>query len=103
VAVALATPVEELRARAEQIAAALGPPAEVVSSVGRVGGGGAPGVELSSAAIVLPEHLAGPLRLGEDPVLGRVHGGRLLLDLLALPAENDVRLVAAVRRVLADG
>jgi L-seryl-tRNA(Ser) seleniumtransferase len=63
-----------------------------------VGGGGAPGVELPSAAVSLPPLLADPLRAGEPPVVGYVSGGRLLLDLLTVPAELDEVLVDAVRR-----
>jgi L-seryl-tRNA(Ser) seleniumtransferase len=100
---ALDEPVERLRERAERIAARLGKPASAVPSVGRVGGGGAPGVEVPSAAVALPEHLTGSLRLGDDPVVGHVHGGRLLLDLLAVPAHDDDRLTATVRRVLTAG
>jgi L-seryl-tRNA(Ser) seleniumtransferase len=98
VAQGLATRPEELAARARAIAALVG--GEAVASVGRVGGGGAPGVELASAAVALPEEYAEPLRTGSDPVVGHVHGGRLLLDLLAVPPEDDQRLVAAVRAVL---
>ena len=68
-----------------------------------VGGGGAPGVELPSVAISLPESLAGPLRSsahvtrGEQPaVVGRLDGGRLLLDLRCVPPEADSLLVAAI-------
>jgi L-seryl-tRNA(Ser) seleniumtransferase len=73
-----------------------------VRSAGRVGGGGAPGVELDSAAVALPEELADRLRLGSTPVVGRVHEGRLLLDLLAVPPEDDELLVAAVRAAVGD-
>jgi L-seryl-tRNA(Ser) seleniumtransferase len=97
---ALAASRDELLTRAGRIAAALGGPARVVPSVGRVGGGGAPGVELPSAAVALPDALAAPLRLGDDPLLGHVHGGHLLLDLLAVAPEDDDRIVEAVRRVL---
>ncbi|HEX5087812.1 MAG TPA: L-seryl-tRNA(Sec) selenium transferase [Nocardioides sp.] len=85
----------ELMVRARAIAEAVG--GDAVESVGRVGGGGAPGVELASAAVTLPEELALPLRTGVDPVVGHVQGGRLLLDLLAVPPEDDARIVAAVR------
>lgn len=100
VAEALARRPEELRRRAAAVAAALpaGLAAEVVDSGAAVGGGGAPGVSLPSAAVALPEHLAAPLRAGDPPVVGRVVRGRLLLDLLAVdPAEDDA-LVTAVRR-----
>ncbi|NYG54732.1 L-seryl-tRNA(Sec) selenium transferase [Nocardioides perillae] len=99
---ALATDVAAVRARAVAVAEALAGvvPAEVVDSLAAVGGGGAPGVTLPSAAVALPEALARPLRLdAERPVVGRVERGRLLLDLLALAPEDDAALVDVVRRV----
>jgi L-seryl-tRNA(Ser) seleniumtransferase len=102
VAVALATRPDDLLARARRLALAIGPDlATAVSSDGRVGGGGAPGVTLPSAAVALPDALAVPLRLAEPPVVGRVADGRLLLDLLAVPAELDDELAAVVHRVAA--
>jgi L-seryl-tRNA(Ser) seleniumtransferase len=86
---------EELMTRARAVADAVG--GQAVESVGRVGGGGAPGLELPSAAVALPEELADPLRSGADPVVGHVQGGQLLLDLLGVPPEDDARIVAAVR------
>ena len=70
-----------------------------VTSTAAVGGGGAPGVELPSAAVSLPADLAAPLRVGAVPVVGRVEGGRLLLDLIAVPPQDDTALVDAVRAV----
>jgi L-seryl-tRNA(Ser) seleniumtransferase len=96
---ALSAAQPDLLRRARAIASALGPElAEAVPSDAAVGGGGAPGVVLSSAAVALAPRLAGPLREGEPPVVGRVSGDRLLLDLLTVPAELDDTLVAAVRR-----
>lgn len=93
---ALDAPVEELRRRAERLAARLGEVAEAVDSVATVGGGGAPGVTLPSAAVALPERFAAPLRAGEPAVLGRLEGGRCLLDLRALDPTDDEALAAAV-------
>lgn len=104
VARALAADAGELRARAERLAAALrghGVPAAAAGSVARVGGGGAPGVELPSAAVAVDRSLAGPLRAGDPPVAARVHAGRLLLDLRAVAPEEDGTLLAAVRRAAA--
>ncbi len=101
VVAALARPVEELRERANRVAAAVGEPARVLASAGVVGGGGAPGVELPSAAVALPAALAGPLRTGELPVVGRVENGALLLDLLALDPGDDDALATAVKAALA--
>ncbi|GAA4566768.1 L-seryl-tRNA(Sec) selenium transferase [Micromonospora coerulea] len=90
-----------LRDRAERLRDALGGDgrkAEVVPCASVVGGGGAPGVELDSWALSLPERYAEPLRTGEPPVLGRVLHGRLLLDLRCVPAEADPVLRAAILR-----
>ncbi|MEE1942055.1 L-seryl-tRNA(Sec) selenium transferase [Streptomyces sp. TRM 70361] len=90
-----------LRARAERLAAALrgaGLEARAVDSAAAVGGGGAPGVTLPSAAVALPEEYAPALRLGAPAVLGRVEGGRCLLDLRTVPEEDDDALAEAVRR-----
>ncbi|MFG3556562.1 L-seryl-tRNA(Sec) selenium transferase [Micromonospora sp. NPDC047557] len=76
--------------------------AEVVPAVAVVGGGGAPGVELDSWALSLPERYAVPLRTGDQPVLGRVVRGRLLLDLRCVPVDADEAVLAAVLRVPGD-
>jgi len=68
-----------------------------------VGGGGAPGVQLPSAAVSLPSALAAPLRSGAPvqhgtvpAVVGRIENGRLLLDLRAVTPGDDELLVRAV-------
>ncbi|MFE9656185.1 L-seryl-tRNA(Sec) selenium transferase [Micromonospora sp. NPDC006431] len=91
-----------LRQRVERLRDRLGEDgckAEVVPSTAVVGGGGAPGVELDSWALSLPERYAEPLRTGEPPVLGRVLHGRLLLDLRCVPADADQAVRAAILRV----
>lgn len=100
VAAALGARAQDLYFRAKAIAASIGDPARAVTSVAVVGGGGAPGVELESAAVSLPEALAAGLRRGEPAVMGHVVDGRLLLDLAALDPERDHDLAEAVRRVL---
>ncbi|MEW6582285.1 MAG: L-seryl-tRNA(Sec) selenium transferase [Actinomycetota bacterium] len=97
-----ATPAE-LRGRAEALAAAVG--GEVVATVGRVGGGALPLTELPSYAVALTDPrgadaLAAALRRLDPPVVGRVHDGRVLLDVLTLTdADVDALpgLVAAAR------
>jgi L-seryl-tRNA(Ser) seleniumtransferase len=106
VARALTADPAALSARAERIVAALAAhavPASVAASEAAVGGGGAPGVTLPSAAVALPADLApvlrhGPaVRRGESPaVAGRIAGGVLLLDLRAVDPADDERLVTAV-------
>lgn len=97
---ALATDPTELRQRAERASRVLrdaGIEAEAVGTDGEVGGGGAPGLRLASAAVRLPVDYADRLRLGEPPVVGRVAHGACLLDLLAVAPEDDPALVEAVR------
>ncbi|GGV30327.1 L-seryl-tRNA(Sec) selenium transferase [Actinomadura cremea] len=97
---ALHADVSELRERAEKLAAALtehGVDATAVRSEAAVGGGGAPGVVLPSAAVSLPEPCAARLRLGDPAVMGRVENGRCLLDLRAVPPADDTALAGAVR------
>ncbi|WP_324649509.1 L-seryl-tRNA(Sec) selenium transferase [Georgenia sp. H159] len=102
---ALGTDPAELLRRARALASALAPDfaAEAVESVAAVGGGGAPGVDLASAAVAVDEAWAVPLRTGRTPVLGRSYRGRLLLDLLAVPPEQDAVLLGALRAVAASG
>jgi L-seryl-tRNA(Ser) seleniumtransferase len=77
--------------------------ARQVATEAAVGGGGAPGVALPSAAVSLPVELAAALRAGDavrdgelPAVVGRIEDGRLLLDLRAVAAADDKLLSAAV-------
>ncbi|GGZ67945.1 L-seryl-tRNA(Sec) selenium transferase [Streptomyces echinoruber] len=99
-AAALAADPEQLMRRAGRLAADLGADGidvRAVPSEATVGGGGAPGVALPSAALSLPEPYAARLRTGATPVVGRLEAGRCLLDLRAVPPEDDERLAGAVR------
>ncbi len=112
VAAALGADPASLFDRAERAVVLLhshGLDARVVASQAAVGGGGAPGVLLPSAALSLPEELAVPLRCGapvsrgEVPaVVGRLDGGRLLLDLRSVTPEDDARLADAILAASAD-
>ena len=86
---------DELAARAQRIAEAIGDPARVVRTVGRVGGGALPLLELKGPAVALagdPETLARALRAHDPPVIARIHDGQVLLDPRTL-ADEDVPLV----------
>ncbi|QJY44700.1 L-seryl-tRNA(Sec) selenium transferase [Pseudonocardia broussonetiae] len=97
VRVALDADAAVLRARAEALVARLpGVDAVAVNSTSTVGGGGAPGVTLPSAALSLPEPYAAALRAGRPAVLGRLEHGRCLLDLRAVPPESDDAVAEAV-------
>lgn len=106
----LATPVTELGERGTRLAERAreaGLRLEVVASVGAVGGGTYPGVELDSRALRLEpgpggaDELAETLRRGDPPVVGRREEGALLLDLRTVdPADDETllaRLLEAVR------
>jgi len=96
---ALAVPIESLHRRADTLANALtaaGVDAHVVASTATVGGGGAPEQPLPSTAVSLPEPYAAKLRNGTLPVVGRLESGRCLLDLRAVPADNDDVLRQAI-------
>ena len=96
----------DLMERASQIAAVLTSlqiDARAEAAVAAVGGGGAPGIGLPSAAVSLPTGLAAALRAGPavrrgsmPAVVGRIEDGRLLLDLRAVAPADDELLVAAV-------
>ena len=106
VAAALAATAEAVHERAGRLAgrlAAAGIDARAEATEAAVGGGGAPGVPLPSAAVSLPAEFAAELRAGlavrrgeRVAVVGRVAAGRLLLDLRAVPAEDDELLCRAV-------
>ncbi|MEU0572210.1 L-seryl-tRNA(Sec) selenium transferase [Nonomuraea sp. NPDC005983] len=92
-----ATLSERAAALAGRLAGA-GVDARAVPSEAAVGGGGAPGVALPSAAVSLPERYAAPLRTGDPPVVGRIERGRLLLDLRTVPADRDDDVARAIHR-----
>jgi L-seryl-tRNA(Ser) seleniumtransferase len=106
VTLALTATSESIRDRAEDLAGRLagaGVDCRAVPTAAAVGGGGAPGVRLPSAALSLPEQLAPGLRSGEavrrgevPAVVGRIEGGRLLLDLRTVPPDADEQLAAVV-------
>ncbi|RKT88177.1 L-seryl-tRNA(Ser) seleniumtransferase [Saccharopolyspora antimicrobica] len=90
---------QSLLRRAERLAEALsaaGVPASAQPSEATVGGGGAPGVALPSAAVVLPARFAELLRSADPAVLACLAHDRCLLDLAALPPEDDDGLRRAV-------
>ena len=90
----------DLMERAQSLEARL-PGTRAVATRTPVGGGSGPGVELDGAALSCEDSLAEVLRRGTPPVVGRVHRGRLLLDLRSVPRERDDDLAAAVLAALA--
>ena len=91
----LETRPRDLRQKAERLAALLTPfcPCEAVETAGEAGGGTLPGEKLPSWAAALDpaEELEVFLRGWSTPILGRIHKGKLLLDVRTLlPGEEDI-------------
>jgi L-seryl-tRNA(Ser) seleniumtransferase len=108
---AMTASTESLRARAQAQAGRLagaGVDCRAGPADAAIGGGGGPGVTLPGAALSLPERLAPALRAGAavrrgavPAVVGRIEGGRLLLDLRTVQPADDERLTAAVLAAVA--
>ena len=95
----LSAPPEELRRRAEALAGALSPlhPCTAVETQGEVGGGARPGESLPAwaAALEPAEALEAHLRAWRVPILGRIHRGKLLLDVRTPEEYRDGHLPGA--------
>ena len=90
----------ELRARAEALREALNPlcPCDVVETAGEAGGGANPGEALPAwaAALEPAEELEAFLRGWRVPILGRIHRGKLLLDVRTLLPGDGGEIAAAL-------
>lgn len=106
----IATPLEQLRARAERWQRELAGRAprlrcEVVPGQSAVGGGSLPGETLSTALLSVqapdrdPSELARALRRGRPPIVARVEQDRLLLDPRTVFPEDDPVVVEALARL----
>jgi len=106
----IAANVHELEARAEgwaQVLAMAGVQAEVVGGESTVGGGSLPGqtlpTRLCAITVESPDRLAGLLRAGDPPVIGRIEADRFLLDPRTVLPDQDESLLKALRQALAVG
>ena len=101
----------ELDARASALADALGGAASIVDGASTVGGGSLPGDTLPTRLVSVDadaapggaEELARRLRTGAPPALGRIEGGRLLLDLRTVLPPQDAGLRSAVKAAVEAG
>jgi L-seryl-tRNA(Ser) seleniumtransferase len=93
-------PVEELRARATVVRAAVGI-GDAVDTMALPGAGSLPGVTIPSAGLaVAGDHLAA-LRAHTPPVIARVRDGRTILDLRSVDPAEDVHVESALRALRA--
>ena len=105
----IAEPVDALRASAAALVDALGDlPVRVVDSEATVGGGSLPDEVLPSVALEIagepaasPDRLMAALRAGEPPVIGRIAGDAVLLDLRTVDPADRAALGAAIRAAFA--
>jgi Selenocysteine synthase [seryl-tRNASer selenium transferase] len=96
----LATPIESLRARAESIASSR--EVRVVVTESALGGGTTPTETIPSIGIELAGNanaMAAALRSRDIPIIGRIHGDRLVLDLRTIAPEEDAIVEAALGAV----
>jgi L-seryl-tRNA(Ser) seleniumtransferase len=98
-------------ARAEALArtlAAEGWHAEVVEGASTIGGGSAPGSELRTWLVAVardgwsPDRLESRLRRGHPPVVARIVGDRVALDLRTVRPEDEAELVEGLRRAASE-
>jgi L-seryl-tRNA(Ser) seleniumtransferase len=107
----LATPLENLRHRAERLAPQLEATgavhAEVVTGQACVGGGSLPNQTIPTICVALTptsgtvDALAQALRSGRPSVVGRIQDSRLLLDLRSVPPRDDAQIVLAAETLRA--
>jgi L-seryl-tRNA(Ser) seleniumtransferase len=109
----IATELSVLSARAERLAAALRAELDLNATVmpgeSFVGGGSAPIHAIPAAVVVVGPPFPTPhdseaawaraLRRGDPAVVPRVQGGRVLFDLRTVAADQEPRLLDAIRRV----
>ena len=101
----LASPLEELRARAERLAGAAG--GRILEVRSTVGGGSLPGETLASWGVAIPggsaNRLLARLRRGDPPVVARIESGAVVLDLRTVEPGRDDALATALRIALGAG
>lgn len=109
------TPADELKRRASSLASQLSEAfqeihTEAVTSEAFAGGGSLPGNAMDSWAVALVptegrlsiERLSEQLRIASPSIFGRVHDGRLLLDMRSVDPADDPNLLAALSATLSN-
>ncbi len=96
---------DEIERRARTAAAAVNTSTikvQIIDGVSTIGGGSAPGSELSTRLLAMtsltiqPKHLAAALRRLTPPIIGRIERGQVVLDLRTVLPEQDEMLARAL-------
>lgn len=99
---------EDIEKRAEALAMLIAAPAlkiEIVNGESIIGGGAAPSSVLPTRLLALTcdnlsaDELAARLRNSKTPIISRVEGGRVLLDLRTVFPEQDAEVAEALARI----
>jgi L-seryl-tRNA(Ser) seleniumtransferase len=100
----IAMPVRQVGARARRWARGIGENASVIDGRSMIGGGSLPEESLPTKLVAIPaaggaelEALARRLRLGDPPIVGRIEGGRLLLDPRTVDPRDDAKVIEGVK------
>ena len=99
----LATTRETLRERAVAYAQTI-PSARIIDSIAYLGGGTLPTTQIPSVAVALPtdhsDELAARLRANRIPIIARIDGNNVILDLRTISPQQDQAVIAALTRTL---
>ena len=108
----LRMPIADLESRAKAMADRLikeecGALIEIVKVFSQVGGGGAPGQDLPSFGLSInppdtAQSLVARLRDADPPIIARIVGGRVILDVRTVLPDEDDALVGSVAKALID-
>jgi len=96
----VATPLADLRRRAEAIVAEIGdvhPAAVAVTMDALPGAGSAPGITMESFGVEISGDRLAALRSHDPPVIARSRDDRTMLDLRAVAPADDAVVIAALR------
>ena len=103
----LAMPLDEIDGRARALAASLteltGVAADIVDGDSTIGGGSAPGSALPTRLVAIThpsltaEQLEERLRRHSPPIVARIAGDRVVIDLRTVEPDDDEVVAAAIR------
>ncbi|MGH9639761.1 MAG: L-seryl-tRNA(Sec) selenium transferase, partial [Bryobacteraceae bacterium] len=97
----ITTPLEEIRCRAERVAAQIS--GMIVEGKSAIGGGSTPAVTLPTWVVELsvenPDDFSARLRQAEIPVIARIERDKIVLDMRTVADEEVESLIATIRQI----